>query len=149
MTLNQNGKKDDSNQRATTKTHPDLENQPEVEKDPKSIFLSPEMPPGWLRVFVLVSLTVVLLLSPLYVLIFLHDRGDMVILARDHSAAVFGVPWAGGASLVVVMLFRSSFGDIRLKILGQVFQGASGPIIMWVICFFAEVFAIGYLWNLK
>jgi hypothetical protein len=105
-----------------------------------------ELPPSWVRIAVVMLLAIVLLLGPLAIVFLLYESGDLVALARDHAQAAIGVPWAGGAAFIVVLVLRTSFGAINFKVLGTEFKGASGPIIMWVFCFLVEVSAIKLLW---
>ena len=64
----------------------------------------------------------------------------------DHFAAVVGLPFASVGSLFLVLLLRYSAGPIEFEGLGFKFKGASGPIVMWVLCFLATVSAIKLLW---
>jgi len=43
-------------------------------------------------------------------------------------------------------VFRTTEGQIKFDALGFHFEGASGPIVMWVICFLAITLAIKVLW---
>jgi hypothetical protein len=104
-----------------------------------------ELPPRWVRISVILMLAITLLISPLLLLFLLYQSGDLVPILRDHAPAVIGVPWAGGASFIVVLVLRTSFGAVEFKILGVEFKGASGPIVMWVLCFLAEILAIKVL----
>lgn len=105
-----------------------------------------ELPPSWVRVTMVLSLASVLLSAPLAILFILHQSGDLIVLANAHAQAIIGVPWAGGAAFIVVLVLRTSFGAINFKVLGTEFKGASGPIVMWVLCFLVEVSAIKALW---
>ena len=106
----------------------------------------PELPPRWIRVSMMTALLVILLVVPAALLFVLYQSGDLLTITRDHAAAMLGIPWAGGAALIVVLVLRSSFGRIEFKILGVQFEGASGPVIMWFLCFLVEVLAIHVLW---
>ena len=105
-----------------------------------------ELPPTWVRVAVVLALALVLIVSPLLLVFLLLETGDLVTLTKTHSSAMIGIPWAGGAAFIVVLVLRTSFGAIDFKVLGVEFKGASGPIIMWVLCFLVEVSAIRLLW---
>ena len=105
-----------------------------------------ELPPSWVRICVVLLLAVALLLVPLAIIFLLYQSGDLVEIAKTHAQAVIGIPWAGGAAFIVVLVLRTSFGEINFKILGTEFKGASGPIIMWVLCFLVEVSSIKLLW---
>lgn len=67
-------------------------------------------------------------------------------LISEHFTALVGLPAAFGAAFVVVALFRTVEGRIVFSALGFKFEGASGPIVMWVLCFLAIVAAIKALW---
>ncbi len=64
----------------------------------------------------------------------------------DHFPATIGLPLAGAASFVIIALFRTTEGPIKLEAIGIKFEGASGPILMWVLCFSAIATAIKALW---
>jgi hypothetical protein len=72
--------------------------------------------------------------------------GALGRISEEHARAVLGVPWAGGAALIVVLILRTAFGAVEFKILGVEFKGASGPIVMFLLCFLAETLAIQILW---
>ena len=105
-----------------------------------------ELPPSWVRVVVVLLLAITLLLTPLGIVFLLYQSGDLIVLVKDHAQAMVGIPWAGGAAFIVVMVLRTSFGPINFKVLGTEYKGASGPIVMWVLCFLVEVSAIKVLW---
>lgn len=115
---------------------------------PKTEFIDSaiELPPNWVRISVALLLSIVLVSVPLAIVFILYQSGDLIVLANHHASAMIGIPWAGGAAFIVVLVLRTSFGEINFKILGTEFKGASGPIIMWVFCFLVEVFAIKLLW---
>ena len=79
-------------------------------------------------------------------LFLLFKSGDLVGILRLHPAALIGVPWAGGAAFIVVLVLRASFGLVEFKVLTVEFKGASGPIVMWILCFLVEVLAIKMLY---
>ena len=105
-----------------------------------------ELPPSWVRIFVILMLAISLLLSPLWIVFLLFQSGDLVAIARDHAPAIIGIPWAGGAAFIVVLVLRTSFGAVEFKVLSVEFRGASGPIVMWVLCFLVEIIAIKALY---
>jgi hypothetical protein len=106
----------------------------------------PEMPPRWIRVLITLLLTFLLVMAPIVVVVNLVLTGALVRISEEHARAVLGVPWAGGAGLIVVLILRTAFGPVEFKILGVEFKGASGPIVMFLLCFLAEVLAIQVLW---
>ncbi len=90
-----------------------------------------------------------LLVVPLVMLYAVEFRssGAFAKLILGNAAALLGVPWAGGAASIVVLLFKATSGKIEFKVLGFEFTGASGPIVLWAMCFLAEVLAIHLLWG--
>jgi len=105
-----------------------------------------ELPPSWVRISITLILSITLLVTPLLIVALLYVDGKLLQLADKHAAAIIGVPWAGGAAFTVVLVLRSSFGSVNFKIFGTEFEGASGPIVMWVFCFLVEIVAIKALW---
>jgi|GEM_PF-1814829 hypothetical protein len=69
-------------------------------------------------------------------------------MSHLHYATVIGVPCSGLGALFIVLLLRTVAGDIQFKAFGFEFRGASGPIIMWILCFGVLVFAMVKTWDL-
>ena len=67
-------------------------------------------------------------------------------LALEHVPATAGLPLAALASLAIVICLRTTNGPIEFEGVGFKFRGASGPIVMWVVCFLAITVAIKLLW---
>jgi hypothetical protein len=78
--------------------------------------------------------------------VWLSEDQWMVNQAKEHFAAVVGLPTAALAALFVVAIFEATTGPIEFEGLGFKFRGASGPIIFWVICFLATSGSIKLLW---
>lgn len=59
-------------------------------------------------------------------------------LVTDHFPAIIGLPAAALASFLIIAAFEARFDKIKMKV-GQLveFSGASGPIVLWVLCFCA------------
>jgi hypothetical protein len=66
----------------------------------------------------------------------------------EHFPATIGLPFAAVAAFVICSLFRTTEGRIRFSALGVRFEGASGPIVMWIFCLLAVSTAIRLLWPL-
>src|SRR5271168_850455 len=66
----------------------------------------------------------------------------------EHLPVTMGIPSAGVGAIIICALFRSSEGAIKFRGLGFTFEGASGPIVMWFICFLALTVSIRFLWPL-
>jgi len=122
----------------------------ELDQTATALAISPpetiELPPSWVRISITLTLSFTLLVTPLLIVALLYTSGKLLELAKDLAAAIIGVPWAGGAAFTVVLVLRSSFGSVNFKIFGAEFEGASGPIVMWVFCFLVEIVAMKALW---
>jgi hypothetical protein len=68
-------------------------------------------------------------------------------IVTDNFRATIGLPIAGVFAFLVVGLFRSTEGAIKFSVIGLTFEGAAGPIIMWVFCFLAITGSIRLLWG--
>jgi membrane protein CcdC involved in cytochrome C biogenesis len=64
----------------------------------------------------------------------------------EHLAAAIGVPLATLTALALVLALEQVSGDIELEVWGIKFKGASGPIVMWAICFITLISGIKALW---
>lgn len=67
-------------------------------------------------------------------------------VVKQHFAATVGLPLAAIASICVVLLFKYATGPIEFKALGFEFRGASGPVVLWVMCLLAITLGIRLLW---
>lgn len=65
---------------------------------------------------------------------------------KAHFAATIGLPCAAIASLLLVVILEINAGRIEFKVYGVEFKGASGPTVLWVLCFLAITLAIKSLW---
>ncbi len=70
----------------------------------------------------------------------------MMELLRAHPAAVLGLPMAALAALCIVLFLEAKSGRIEFEGFGFKFRGASGEIILWVICLLAITASIKLLW---
>jgi hypothetical protein len=70
----------------------------------------------------------------------------MMELFRAHPAVVLGLPTGALAAFCIVLFLEAKSGRIEFEGFGFTFRGASGEIILWVICFLAIVAAIKLLW---
>lgn len=74
-----------------------------------------------------------------------NDR--IINMVYEHFAAIVGLPFVGFAALGLVLLLESRSDEpIEFNALGFVFKGASGPIVLWVLCFLAIVVSLKALW---
>jgi len=49
-------------------------------------------------------------------------------------------------ALCIVLLLRLSSGPLEFKAIGFEFRGASGQVVLWVVCFLAMVASVKLLW---
>lgn len=66
-------------------------------------------------------------------------------IAMRNFAATVGLPSAAIVALCIVVMLESSSGPIEFEGMGFRFRGASGPIVLWVVCFLAITLAIKLL----
>jgi|ERR1051326_2577036 hypothetical protein len=78
----------------------------------------------------------------------LHNQDWILDLVRSHYAALIGLPFAAYAAVCLVLFLDSRYEDpIEFSAPGFEFKGASGPIILWAICFVAIATCMKLLWN--
>ena len=70
----------------------------------------------------------------------------MMDVFKEHTAAVLGLPLAAIAAFALVLVLETKSGRIEFEGFGFKFRGASGEVIMWVICFLTIVSSIKLLW---
>jgi hypothetical protein len=77
-----------------------------------------------------------------------RDRGWLVDeIVKKHYAAVIVLPSFGFASLcLIILLDQRSKDKMKFKALGFDFEGASGPIVLWIACFLACACALRLTW---
>jgi hypothetical protein len=76
----------------------------------------------------------------------LSDSDWLINIIKGHFAATVGLPLAMVAAIVIVSLFKLTFGPIELEIIGFKFKGASGQVILWIVVFLSMASAIKLLW---
>lgn len=64
----------------------------------------------------------------------------------EHMEAVLGVPGSIIVAFVLVSVLENVSGPVKFEGLGFKFEGASGPIVMWVFVFLALVGGLKLLW---
>lgn len=100
---------------------------------------------SWLIIVGMVVFGLAMLLSIVDGIWSSQDRW-VVEAAKQHFAAVVGLPLAAVAALFVVSVFEITTGHIEFEAVGFKFKGASGPIILWAMCFIAISASIKLLW---
>ena len=67
-------------------------------------------------------------------------------LYKRNFIVIIGLPLAALASLFIVLVLRQTQGPLEFEGLGFKFRGASGPVILWVLCYLAFVLSFKTLW---
>jgi len=81
------------------------------------------------------------------VLYFGATVGLLQEMVREHFRALFGIPMMAICSLVLVSIFRAAVGPIEFETpFGFKFNGASGPIVLFVMCYLAFTTSLWLLW---
>lgn len=66
---------------------------------------------------------------------------------QSHFAATVGMPAVAALAFLLVITFEARFDAIEMEFFGIVkFKGASGPIILWVLCVLTMASCIRMLW---
>ena len=64
----------------------------------------------------------------------------------NHYAVFLTVPCAAFAALLLVVIFDEAYGDIKFSIWELKFEGASAPLILWILCFLSIILSVKMLW---
>ena len=67
-------------------------------------------------------------------------------IAHDHFQAVIGLRFGALAALCIVLFLEFRSGHMEVQGFGFKFRGASGPAIIWLLCFLGISAAIKMLW---
>ncbi len=63
-----------------------------------------------------------------------------------HFPVTIGLPVAAVISLLLILVLRETTGKLEFEALGFKFRGASGPVVLWVLCYLAITLSIKLLW---
>jgi hypothetical protein len=75
-----------------------------------------------------------------------YSEGWVQEVIRQHFAATVGLPLTGLATFLLVQVLQISAGQIELEVLGFKLRGASGPVVLWVVCFLTVTAALKLVW---
>ena len=101
-----------------------------------------------IRVFVLIGsifFYTVLFSNILYLIVFVPDSWVLTIV-KEHFVYSIGIPFAVFGAFFIVMVLEYTNGPIEIEGLGLKFKGASGPLLMWILCFLSIVFSYTLVW---
>ena len=93
-----------------------------------------------------VAMMAAILTSQVY---FAISSGLLSRIVSEQFAATFCVPIAFVSALILVLILRISAGPVEFKFWGFEFRGASGPLVFWILCFLAIVWAFKMMWVWK
>jgi hypothetical protein len=103
---------------------------------------------GLARIAALV--TFVLFSSSLLLLLYLEwNNAALRRLVVERFPAIIGLPASGVFAFLLVAIFESTSGTVKFEALTIKFEGAAGPIIMWIFSLVAITLCIRTLWVLK
>ena len=69
-------------------------------------------------------------------------------IIREHPGGTFGIGIAVISAFTIVwVLDMFSNEAIKIEFFTLKFEGAAGPVILWVICFLSIVYATDVLWD--
>jgi hypothetical protein len=76
-----------------------------------------------------------------------QSRPWIIEIFQGHFAATIGLPGAALLAFLIVIMLEARFDSVEMEIFGVLkFKGASGPIVLWVLCFSAMAGAVKLLW---
>ena len=77
------------------------------------------------------------------IILTLLQHADFVL---QHYSGIVLAPVSAAVAFCVITAFSQTEGPIRFKGLGFEFEGASGPVVLWVLCWLAIMAAIRLIW---
>jgi len=75
------------------------------------------------------------------------DSAATKALFLNEVRAIVGIPLAALTAFCVVTNLQATSGDIKFSGLTFTFEGAAGPVVLWVMCFLAVILSIVALWR--
>ena len=99
---------------------------------------------GWVAAAIAI-ITSGFLARVLYVRL-LSDGEFINTFLRQHVRAIIGVPLSALTAFCVVSILQATSGHIEFSALTFQFKGASGPVVLWVMCFLSMILGIRALW---
>lgn len=70
-----------------------------------------------------------------------------ITVLEKQFAATMAVPLSAIGSVCIILMLKATAGPIEFEGLGFKFRGASGPIVLWVLCFLSMILAVHLLWK--
>ena len=88
----------------------------------------------------------IVLMFPLYIFV-IGIKPEFLELYQKNYIVIIGLPLAAFASLILVVFLEHTTGPLEFEGLGFKFRGASGPVILWVLCYLSFVLSFKILWK--
>lgn len=111
-------------------------------------------PDNWedrLRKYIAYGMSVIAIISVTIIIGLIAYRdisdGAWYAIAKEHFAAVIGLPFAAIGSFILVRAFEHNNEKVAFKALGIEFNATSGAVVLWVVVFLSITIAIKTLWN--
>ena len=96
------------------------------------------------RAFVIITV-VTTYLAPIAFIILMETSLKIAPIITQYPAAFIGLPWAGGAASMLVVMFSRISGKVNVQGLGLRFEGAAAPLLFWAIPFLSFVVGLRLL----
>lgn len=101
----------------------------------------------WVIVLTIMGALAFATIMTLWVVFIDLSKEQYAKLILDHFPALVGLPMGAIASFMLVTFLRQRSGEgIRFKGLGFEFDGPSGEVVLWILCFITITIAIKALW---
>jgi predicted neutral ceramidase superfamily lipid hydrolase len=68
-------------------------------------------------------------------------------IVKNHFAAIVGLPVVAVFSVFLVVVLQQTSGPVKFEGLGFKFEGTSGQVVLWILCFLAMAAALKLLWT--
>lgn len=72
---------------------------------------------------------------------------EMLEITRKNFAAIVGLPVAAVFAVFLVVVLQQTSGPVKFEGLGFRFEGTSGQVVLWILCFLSMAGAIRLLWQ--
>lgn len=79
--------------------------------------------------------------------IFNGFANDFLSLYEKNFIVIIGLPLAAFGALFIVVFLEQAQGPLEFEGLGFKFRGASGPVVLWVLCYLAFTLSFSLLWR--
>ncbi len=102
---------------------------------------------------IILKWTAVLFFISMVVLVSIYSMGSLLEISwieiRDEplAVAIAYVTFSSSLALLLVLLLNYTLGPIEFNGLGFSFKGASGPVILWVLCFLAIIAGLSIIYE--